>query len=109
MDTEFGDSNPTIDIILREPPTPKNDVLSSFDGMCLQFYWCTSGVWVDLINDGMTNEKNPMRGPSIRTTAFLQVGSIRGIFLFVLSQGRETHLFWHGILSSVLRGGKGSN
>lgn len=55
-----SEDNQDIEHIPREPFTPTDQTLSSFDGLYMQFYWCTSGLWFDLINDGMTDAKLPL-------------------------------------------------
>jgi len=49
-----------IELIPRPPQIPSDQIVSSFDGQYMQFYWCTSGRWFDLINDGMTDSKHPL-------------------------------------------------
>jgi hypothetical protein len=60
IEKDLADEDSTIEYIPREPPTPEYQALCSLDGLYLQFYWCASGIWVDLINNGMTNEKHPL-------------------------------------------------
>ena len=90
IDTELADEDLTIEYIARNPPTPEHETLCSFDGLYLQFYWCTSGVWVDLINDGMTNEKHPLAiCAALRFGPHLSSKPVRSAVLFYASYRKE--------------------
>jgi hypothetical protein len=48
-----------IELIPRPPQIPSDQNISAFEGQYMQFYWCTSGMWFDLLNDGMTDSNHP--------------------------------------------------
>src|SRR5271169_1571366 len=55
-DLPFEDNN----IIPPIPVTPCDQLLSPFDAQYMQFYWCTSGMWFDLMNDNMADSRHPL-------------------------------------------------
>lgn len=55
--TDITCDNQDIQYISREPSTPTDETLCTYDALYMQFYWQTSGMWFDLINDGITNKK----------------------------------------------------
>jgi len=61
LDSEPGDD---IDIVLenipRAPLTPTDHTLSSSDGLYMEFFWCTSATWFDLLNNRITDVEHPL-------------------------------------------------
>lgn len=49
-----------VNIIPPIPVTPSDQLLSRFDAQYMQFYWCTSGIWFDLMNDSVTDSNHPL-------------------------------------------------
>lgn len=49
-----------INIIPPIPVTQSDQLLSPFDAQYMQFYWCTSGMWFDLMHDCMTESNHPL-------------------------------------------------
>ena len=64
--TIFVKANGEPDLIQKDdkipyvPRTRSGEALSSLDGQHMQYYWCTSGRWFDLINDNMSDSENPL-------------------------------------------------
>jgi hypothetical protein len=98
IDTESGDDAIVIECIPGEPPTPKDESLCSSAGLHLQFYWHKSGVWVDLINDGITNEKHPLAiCAAIRFGPHLLSKPVRSAVLFYSSYRKEGKVTYLGM------------
>ena len=88
--TDLTDDDQNIEYILREPPTPTHETLCADDGQYMQFYWCTSGMWFDLINDGVTNEKHPLAVcAALRFGPHIASKPVRSALLFYSSFRKE--------------------
>lgn|SRR5277367_387311 len=49
-----------LNLFHAHPKYLSDQTLSSFDSQYMQFYWCTSGIWFDLINDSLVSSKHPL-------------------------------------------------
>ena len=79
-----------IELIPRPPQTPSDHNISAFEGQDMQFYWCTSGMWFDLINDGMTDSKHPLgRCAAHRFGPYISSKPVRSAVLYYSSFRKE--------------------
>jgi len=49
-----------LECIPRAPLPPADHALPSSDGLYMEFYWCTSSTWFDLLNDRVTDVEHPL-------------------------------------------------
>lgn len=88
----------TIEVIPREPPTPICLSLGSFGSVYMQFYWRTSGLWFDLINDGNTDTKYPLTECAVRRFGpHIDSELVRSAVLFYSSYRKEGELSYLGM------------
>ena len=87
------------DLIPWGPPTPNDQTLCTSDALYMEFYWCTSGMWFDLINDRTTDATNPLAictahrfGPHISSKL------VRSAILFYSSFRKDRSLSYLGML-----------
>lgn len=99
QDTQVDVDKRTIETIQWRPTTPSEQTLPSFDGQYMEFYWCTSSMWFDLINDHTTNSAHPFAisiahrfGPHISSKL------VRSAVLFYSSFRKDRSLSYSGML-----------
>jgi hypothetical protein len=88
-----------IDLIPWGPPTPDDQMLCASDALYMEFYWCTSGTWFDLINDRTADATNPLAictahrfGPHISSKL------VRSAILYYSSFRKDRSLSYLGML-----------
>ena len=97
-ETNLTDDDQDIEYIPRGPPTPTHETLCTHDGLYMQFYWRTSGMWFDLINDGRTNEKYPLAVcAALRFGPHIASKPVRAAVLFYSSFRKEGKLSCLGL------------
>lgn len=97
-ETNLTDDDQNIEYIPRGPPTPTHETLCTHDGLYMQFYWHTSGIWFDLINDGITNEKHPLAVcAALRFGPHIASKPVRSAVLFYSSFRKEGKLSCLGL------------
>ena len=98
LKTNLIEDDQEIEYIPHGPPTPTHETLCTFDGLYMQFYWRTSGMWFDLINDGMTNEKHPLAVcAALRFGPHIASKPVRSALLFYSSFRKEGKLSCIGL------------
>lgn len=61
QDSELGDDVEIVIECIPRAPLPSHDhILPSSDGLYMEFYWCTSSTWFDLLNDRITDVEHPL-------------------------------------------------
>jgi hypothetical protein len=90
LDPELLDNDETLYRIPPQPHTRTDQTLCSSDALYLQFYWLRSGMWFDLINDGMTGVSDPL-GACVARRFGLHISSklVRSAFLFYSSYRKD--------------------
>jgi len=102
LDTN-SDGNQTIDLIPRGPPTSFDQTLPPSDSLYMEFYWCTSGMWFDLINDRTTDATNPFAiCTAHRFGLHISSKLVRSAVLFYSSFRKDRSLSYLGMLYLAL-------
>ena len=98
LDTEFTDDIQTIECIPRRLLTPHDEILPSSDGVYMEFYWCTSGMWFDLVNDSTNSGTHPLAMCAAHRFG-MHIGSnvVRSALLFYSSCRKERKLSYLGM------------
>ena len=99
QDTLVDVDERTIETIQWRPTTPSEQTLPSFDAQYMEFYWCTSSMWFDLINDRPTSSAHPFAifiahrfGPHVSSKL------VRSAVLFYSSFRKDRSLSYSGML-----------
>src|ERR1700685_2220013 len=94
-----SDGAQIVDLIPWGPPTPDDQTLCASDAVYMEFYWCASGMWFDLVNDRTTDATNPLAictarrfGPHISSKL------VRSAILFYSSFRKDRSLSYLGML-----------
>ena len=95
---DLNDDVQIAEYVPRELPTPTDQTLSRIDGLCMEFYWCTSGTWFDLVNESMKDAAHPLAmciaqrfGPYVSSRV------VRSAMLFYSSFRKEHQLSYLGM------------
>lgn len=95
---ELVDEDEAIEVIPRQPPTSIDLALDTVDSVYMQFYWCTSGLWFDLINDGKTGEKYPLTVCAARRFGpYIDSKLVRSAILFYSTYRKEGKISFLGM------------
>jgi len=90
---------PTIEIIPCPQTTPAEQSLPSCDGLYMEFYWYTSSMWFDLINDRTTNSSHPFAiCTAHRFGPYISSKLVRSAILFYSSFRKDRSLSYSAML-----------
>src|SRR5271154_1668111 len=94
-----SDGAQILDLIPWGPPTPIDQTLCASDALYMEFYWCTSGMWFDLINDRTTDATNPFVVCTVqRFGPHISSNLVRSAILFYSSFRKDHSLSYLGML-----------
>ena len=96
--TDLNNNVQVVECIPREPRPPLDHTLPPTDRLYMEFYWRTSGLWFDLINDRMSDVAHPLAKCAVdRFGPHMSSKLVRSTVLYYSSFRKDKQLSYSGM------------